>query len=74
MFTIQYEAVSGDHKMQTFDGSRTRLIQHLTHFERPIMAAYQNTTVITKSIRSEMSSIPPHSMTRAARLFVSSPA
>ncbi len=55
MFTIQYQAVSGEHKMQAFDSkSRERLVKHLARFEHPIMAVYEQATVITKACRADL--------------------
>lgn len=52
MFVIQYEAVDGSHKMQDFgSNSRVRLILHLSRFERPIMAVYEQSTPITNWAR-----------------------
>jgi hypothetical protein len=55
MFTIQYETVNGEHKLQNFDvRSRSQLISFLARYERPIMAVYEQTTPITKLVRSEL--------------------
>jgi len=55
MFTIQYEAVDGTHKLQTFDAaSRTKLLAHLARFDRPIMAVYERHTPITKAVQVEL--------------------
>lgn len=55
MFTIQYEAVDGSHKMQNFNSSnRTKLLLHLATFSRPIVAVYEQSTVITKTMRTEL--------------------
>lgn len=73
MFNIQYETVSGSHKMQAFDSnSRERLVKHLLHFDQPIMAVYERSTVITKAVRAEMAKIAPNHMSRSAREFVQS--
>lgn len=60
MFTIQYEAIDGSHKMQSLDSnSRTKLIAHLAHFERPIVAVYEGyATVITKRVREDLRTWP----------------
>lgn len=55
MFTIQYQAVDGTHKMQDFDiKSRIKLSIHLSTFSRPIVAVYENGSVITKAARREV--------------------
>lgn len=55
MFTIQYEAVNGEQKMQEFDSkSRQKLVTHLAQFTRPIAAVYEQATPITKTMRSEL--------------------
>lgn len=70
MYTIQYEAVDGTHKMQVFGGTnRANLVRHLSHFERPIIAVYEQTTPITKAMRNELAQLPRHTMTRSAREF-----
>lgn len=75
MFTIQYVAISGESKMQDFDSSsRGRLIQHLSHFDRPILSVYQGSAVINKFVRSELGRMSVHNLSKAARDFVISPA
>lgn len=70
MFHIQYEAVDGSHKMQVFDSkSRVRLVAHLAKFEHPIMAVYEQATVITKAVRKELTEYPG-TKTRYARDFI----
>lgn len=54
MFTIQYETVSGAHKTETFEGTRRELIAHLARFERPIVAVYEQVTVVTKAVRTQL--------------------
>lgn len=55
MFTIQFEAVTGEHKMQTFDSNnRTRLAAHLATFNRPITAVYEGSTPITKAMKLQL--------------------
>jgi len=59
MFLIQYEAVDGSHKMQEFDSkSRVKLIAHLATFSRPIAAIFEQSTVVTKSVRKELAEWP----------------
>lgn len=71
MFTIQYQAPNGEHKMQTFNGSsRYHLIRHLARFSHPIMAVYEQTTPITKAIRTELARSPVNRMSRAALDFL----
>lgn len=75
MFTIQFEAVNGEHKMQDFDSkNRTRLALHLATFQRPIMAIYEGSTPITKAMKLQLKA--HHGvMSRDARNFAfSSPA
>jgi hypothetical protein len=71
MYTIQYEAVDGTHKLQTFDSnSRTKLVAHLAHFERPILAVYEgHATVITKRVKEDLRTWPG-SINRNARDFI----
>ena len=73
MFTIQYVAVSGEHKMQTLDSnSRTKLVMHLARFKRPIVAVYEQASPITKTIREELRTWPGTKL-QFAREFISSP-
>lgn len=69
MFTIQYGTVDGENKMQTFTGSRRELVSYLASFEHPIVAVFEQVTVITKTVREEMRKIPLNTMSRAARDF-----
>jgi hypothetical protein len=73
MFSIQYQAVNGEHQMQTFDGKRSRLIAHLAQFPWPIMAVYEQATPITKAVRRELR-IWPGSKSPCALDFIRSPA
>lgn len=74
MFTIQYEAANGMHKMQTFDSTqRRRLIQHLASFPAPIIAVYEQASPITKTMRKELAEWPG-AKTRYAIAFANSPA
>ena len=73
MFTIQYQAVDGTHKMQTLDSnSRVRLTTHLAQFCRPIVAVYESASPITKQMRTELRRWPG-SMSQYARDFSTSP-
>lgn len=59
MFSIQYEAVDGSQKMQDLDSkSRTILVRHLAAFNRPIVAVYEQSTVITKTMRKDLAEWP----------------
>lgn len=59
MFTIQYVAVNGESKMQDFDStSRSKLVIHLASFPRPITAVFEQSTVITNSVRRELAEWP----------------
>lgn len=59
MYTIQYEAMDGTHKMQTLDtGSRTRLLIQLAGFTRPIVAVYEQATPITKAVQRDLAKWP----------------
>lgn len=70
MYTIQYKAVDGSHKMQDFDSnSRTKLIAHLARFECPIIAVYEQATVITKRVKEDLRTWPG-SINRNARDFI----
>lgn len=72
MFTIQYQAVDGTHKMQDFNTTdRMKLAIHLSTFSRPIIAVYENGNVITKVAQKEMTKWPG-SKSRYAKEFVSS--
>lgn len=72
MFTIQYEApISGAHKMQNFDTtSRQKLLIHLSRFNQPIVAVYEQATPITKAVRSELKTWPG-TLSKYAREFTS---
>lgn len=70
MYTIQYKAVDGSHKMQDFDSkSRTKLITHLAHFAAPIVAVYEQGTPITKRVKEDLRTWPG-SINRNARDFI----
>ena len=72
MFVIQYEATDGTHKMQDFDSnSRPKLIHHLSRFECPIMAVYEQSTPITSWAKIALRGYSGH-LTKAARDFASS--
>lgn len=71
MFSIQYQAINGEHKMQTFDGTRSRLIVHLAQFPWPIIAVYEQATPITKTVRKELEAWPG-SLSRYAHEFITS--
>jgi hypothetical protein len=72
MFTIQYEASSGAHLMQTLDSDRRYvLVKHLSRFQRPIIAVYEQTTPITKAIRQELRNRPVAMLSSYAREFTS---
>lgn len=72
MFTIQYEAVNGETKMQDLDSNnRNRLIVHLATFPQPILNIFEQTTPITGAIRKEMATWQG-TMSAAAAAFVSS--
>jgi len=72
MFTIQYEAISGEHRMQELDStSRFTLIKHLSRFKRPIMAVYEQATPITKAVRAELAKRPVGTLSQEARRFMS---
>lgn len=71
MYTIQYETVSGAHATQSFDSnSRVMLIKHLSRFERPFVAVYEQTNVITKAVRADLARMPLNNLSRAARDFL----
>lgn len=73
MFTIQYTGVDGQSHMQVLDSrSRSRLCSYLSQFPHPILALYEQSTVITKAIRKDMADWPG-SKTRAAADFINSP-
>jgi hypothetical protein len=70
MFNIQYEGVDGQSRMQAFDSkNRQALATHLARFQRPILAVYEQTTPITKAMRTELSALPVGRLSRAAREF-----
>ncbi len=74
MFTIQYQAPSGEHKMQAFDSnSRTKLLTVLSHFNHPIVAVYEQASPITKAVRKELAAWPG-SKSAAALDFIKTPA
>lgn len=73
MFNIQYEAPNGEHCMQSFDSkNRLQLANHLSRFDRPILAVYEQASPITKAIRAELAKRPQNNMSRAALDFISS--
>jgi hypothetical protein len=73
MFTIQYQDKTGHSKLQEFDSnSRTKLAIHLARFDCPIDAIYENSSVITKSVREDLKTWPG-TMTRHAKEFINSP-
>lgn len=73
MFTIQYEAISGEHRMQAFDSTnRLRLVNHLAHFKRPIMAVYEQASPITKAMQTALAQRPKNKISRAAQDFANS--
>lgn len=70
MFTIQYYGVNGSTKMQELDTkSRARLVAHLAKFEHPIAAVYEQSTVVTKAVRKELSEYRGE-VSRYARDFI----
>lgn len=72
MFTIQYEAINGEHVCENIDtNSRTQLIFRLAQFERPIVAVYEQVTVITKIMREKLAEWPG-TKSRAALDFIKS--
>ena len=55
MFTIQYEAINGEQKLQEFDTrDRKTLFRHLASFSAPILAVYEQASPITKTAQSEL--------------------
>lgn len=55
MFTIQYQSIDGESRMQDFDSkNRTKLIIHLATFTRPILAVYEQAVPITKAVRNDL--------------------
>lgn len=74
MYTIQYEAINGEMQMQAFETprGRSRLIAHLAQFPWPIVAVYEQASVITKTVRKELAEWPG-SKSRAALDFIKSP-
>lgn len=71
MFTIQFKTVAGTHSMQTFDStSRTKLIKHLAHFDRPFVAVFEGANVITKAVRSDLQRLPVSTLSSAAKDFI----
>lgn len=70
MFTIQYETINGEHKTQNIDGgNRQSLIGYLARFDHPIVAIYEQATVVTKTIRRELRNCPGP-VSRYARDFM----
>lgn len=70
MFTVQYETINGEHRMQNVDGgNREKLVNYLARFEHPIVAVYEQATVVTKVIRRELRSCPGP-VSRYARDFM----
>lgn len=55
MFTIQYKAIDGTHKLQSLDTERrSKLLVHLARFDRPITAVYEQASPITKAVQKEL--------------------
>lgn len=70
VFTIQYESVGGEHKMQDFDSrDRNKLLIHLANFSRPIVAVYEQATPITKTVRKDLAAFTV-TKNRFAREFI----
>lgn len=76
MFTIQYEAVGGAHKMQAVDTNQRRKLLHcIASFPHPILAVYEQASPITKAVRRDMQSYPGTLSTHArAFAFTMTPA
>lgn len=73
MFTIQYEAISGEHRMQSLEStSRFTLMKHLCRFKRPIVAVYEQASPITKAMRAELRKRPLNTLSIYARKFAAS--
>lgn len=69
MYTIQYLAVNGEHKMQSYETrSRDKLTRHLASFERPVMAVYEQATPVTKRCKDDLKAYRG-TLTRNARDF-----
>lgn len=69
MFTVQFQTAAGEHKMQAVDTtSRLKLRTHLAHFDAPIVAVYEGTSVITKTMQSQLRTYPG-ALGRYAREF-----
>lgn len=74
MFTIQYQAVDGQSRLQELDTcARRRLVTYLSKFDHPILAVYEQTTPITKAVWKELASMPIDKLSRCAAEFVRSP-
>jgi len=72
MFSIQYTATDGTHKMQDLDSkSRHRLAGHLATYQRPIVAVYEGTTPITREMAKRLREWPG-TLSREARTFAHS--
>jgi hypothetical protein len=72
MFTIQYEAVDGTHKLWTFEGRYHSLVRQLIEYDREVTAVYEQATAITKRVRVDMLRAPNLMLaTPAARRFMS---
>lgn len=75
MYTIRYLDGNGKSGLQHFDGrSRTRLALYLAQFPCPILDVYEQATLITETMRREMTQYSGVlSMSNAARDFVTIP-
>ena len=71
MYTLQYQDVSGQSRMQDIDASETKMVWYLSRFEHTILAIYENGTPVTKQIRKELA-VWPGTMTAPARAFATS--
>jgi hypothetical protein len=73
MFTIEYKAANGEHQTQVFDTrNRLTLAKHLSRFNLPIVAVYEQATAITKAMQSELKNMPHNRMSRHALSFIGS--
>lgn len=71
MFTIQYVTAAGKAAMQELDSnSRVRLVKHLSGFNAPILAVYEQASPITKAVRNALAELPPSTLSRAAKEFI----
>lgn len=69
MYTLQFQDVKGEHAFKSLDlSNETKLLIYLASFELPIVAVFEEVTVITKKMRHRLAEYPG-AKSRCAREF-----